>query len=326
MRTSTKLLVLLLLLSVSLSKVDVSFSQSQPINNAQTEIQTAYNALIDAYNAGGNVNELITQLNEALNLTAQAESINNTDPNQAQTLASEAQALAQNVTQEAPTVKNQGLHQEQIVMITLAASVTALIIAGIFVYVSGPKALWKMWLKLRKNYRVKVKKSSTQNKGLIITSKEVCAIILGATIIIAFFAVSQVYFAGRVTEPFSELGILGPTMQLGNYPTEIVAGQTVNLYAYVGNQMGSPIYYTVMVKLGDNTTIVNPSPIEPNLQFEQILANNETWTFPVNVTLTQAGLNQRIIFELWTYNQTLNQNQYAQVWDQLWLNVTAPAT
>jgi hypothetical protein len=326
MRTSTKLLVLLLLLSVSLSKVDVSFSQSQPINNAQTEIQTAYNALIDAYNAGGNVNELITQLNEALNLTAQAESINNTDPNQAQTLASEAQALAQNVTQEAPTVKNQGLHQEQIVMITLAASVTALIIAGIFVYVSGPKALWKMWLKLRKNYRVKVKKSSTQNKGLIITSKEVCAIILGATIIIAFFAVSQVYFAGRVTEPFSELGILGPTMQLGNYPTEIVAGQTVNLYAYVGNQMGSPIYYTVMVKLGDNTTIVNPSPIEPTLQFEQILANNETWTFPVNVTLTQAGLNQRIIFELWTYNQTLNQNQYAQVWDQLWLNVTAPAT
>jgi hypothetical protein len=326
MRTSTKLLVLLLLLSVSLSKVDVSFSQSQPINNAQTEIQTAYNALIDAYNAGGNVNELITQLNEALNLTAQAESINNTDPNQAQTLASEAQALAQNVTQEAPTVKNQGLHHEQIVMITLAASVTALIIAGIFVYVSGPKALWKMWLKLRKNYRVKVKRSSTQNKGLIITSQEVCAIILGATIIIAFFAVSQVYFAGRVTEPFSELGILGPTMQLGNYPTEIVAGQTVNLYAYVGNQMGSPIYYTVMVKLGDNTTIVNPSPIEPTLQFEQILANNETWTFPVNVTLTQAGLNQRIIFELWTYNQTLNQNQYAQVWDQLWLNVTAPAT
>jgi HAMP domain-containing protein len=326
MRTSTKLLILLLLLSVSLSKVDVSFSQPQPFNNAQTEIQTAYKALIEAYNAGGNINELIDQLNEALNLTAQAESARYTEPNQAQTLTSEAQALAQNVTQEAPTVKDQGLQKEQIMMITLGASVTALLIVGIVIYVSGPKALWKMWLKLRKNYRIKVKKPSTQNKGLIITSQEVCAIILGATIIIAFFAVSQVYLAGRVTEPFSELGILGPTMKLGNYPTEIVAGQTVNLYAYVGNQMGRPIYYIVMVKLGDNATSVNPAPIEPALQFEKILSNNETWVFPVNVTLTQPGLNQRIIFELWTYNETLNQNQYSQVWDQVWLNVTAPAT
>ncbi len=90
--------------------------------------------------------------------------------------------------------------------------------------------------------------------------------------------------------------------------------------------MGIPMYYTVMVKLGNNDTAVNPASITPIQQFSQVLPSNQTWTFPVNVTLTQPGLNQRIIFELWTYNQTLNQNQYDQRWSQLWLNVTAPAS
>ncbi len=115
-------------------------------------------------------------------------------------------------------------------------------------------------------------------------------------------------------------------MKLGDYPHQVVASDTVNLYCYVGNQMGSPIYYTIMVKLGNNDTAVNPAPIAPIQQFSQILPNNQTWTFPVNVTLTQPGLNQRIIFELYLYNQTLNQNQYQQTWGQIWLNVTAPAT
>ena len=46
----------------------------------------------------------------------------------------------------------------------------------------------------------------------------------------------------------------------------------------------------------------------------------------MNLTLTKAGLNQRIIFELWTYNATLNQNQYDQRWGRIWLNVTTPVT
>ena len=47
-------------------------------------------------------------------------------------------------------------------------------------------------------------------------------------------------------------------MQLGDYPSAIVASQSVTLYGYVGNQMGIPMYYDVMVKLGDNTTTIDP--------------------------------------------------------------------
>jgi uncharacterized membrane protein len=115
-------------------------------------------------------------------------------------------------------------------------------------------------------------------------------------------------------------------MQLGDYPSQIVASETVHLFGYVGNQMGEPMYYTVMVKLGNNDTAVNPAQITPLQQFSQVVPSNQTWTFPVDITLTKSGVNQRIIFELWIYNQTINQNQYNDRWGQVWLNVTAPAT
>jgi uncharacterized membrane protein len=326
LRTSTALLILFLVASLLLLKANVSYSQTETINNAQNQIHAAYQALIEANDAGGDTSELADKLNQALNLTSQAEQIINTDPSNAERLATEAQTLANNVATEAPAIKEEGIRQEQLTTALVAASIATLITVGIVIYISGPKALWKMWLRLRRNYRVRVRNSSTHSKGLIITSEEICALILGVTIIIAFFAASQVFFGQRVAEPFSELGILGPAMKLGDYPTEVVAGENITLYAYVGNQMGRPIYYIVMVKLGDNTTSVNPATIQPNQQFEKIISNNETWTFPVTTKLTKTGLNQRIIFELWNYNETLNQNQYDQRWGQVWLNVTAPAT
>ena len=32
-------------------------------------------------------------------------------------------------------------------------------------------------------------------------------------------------------------------MQLGDYPSVVVASETVNLNGYVGNHMGTPMYY-----------------------------------------------------------------------------------
>ena len=194
--------------------------------------------------------------------------------------------------------------------IIAVGTAAALIAAGILVYVFGPKVLWRIWFNLRKNYRIKTKNPTANNKSLLITAEQLCAIVLGITIIIAFFSVSLIVLPKNQGEQFSELGVLGPNMKLGDYPSQVVASDTVNLYCYVGNQMGSPIYYTVMVKLGNNDTAVNPAPVASLQQFSQVLPNNQTWTFPVNVTLTQPGLNQRIIFELYLYNQTLNQNQY----------------
>ena len=324
MRTPTKLIVIFLSISVLISAVALVQSQTTPLDSAQTTIRNAYKALLEADNAGGDISKLTDQLNLALNLTSQAQALISSDPQQAQTLSLQAQALALNVTQQASTLKGEGLIQRPLI---IGASITCLLAGGILVYLLGPNAFWKAWLKLRKNYRVRIKNSTTQNKALIISGDQVCALILGLTIIIAFLAASQFVLPKGTGEQFSELGILGSNMKLGDYPSEIVAGDTVNLNVYVGNQMGKPIYYIVMTKLGNNETAVNPSPLQPLQQFSRIIPNNGTWTFPVNVTLTQPGINQRIIFELWTYNETTNQNQYNNgLWGQIWLNVTAPAT
>ncbi len=139
-----------------------------------------------------------------------------------------------------------------------------LIAAGILVYVFGPKVLWRIWFNLRKNYRVRTKNPSANNKPLVITAEQFCAVVLGITIIIAFFSFSQIILPKNQGEQFSELGVLGPNMKLGDYPSQVVASDTLNLYVYVGNQMGIPMYYTVMVKLGNNDTASKPSAHNSN--------------------------------------------------------------
>jgi uncharacterized membrane protein len=319
----TKKMLTVLLLILVASATALATAQQPTLDSTQNSLYNSYKAILDAYNAGANTNQLTDQLNQALNLTSQAQQLITTNPQQAEILSSQAQAIAQNITQQAITAQQSATTSRPVIAIGTAI---ALITTGILTYCLGPKVLWKFWFKLRKNYRIKTKTSATKNSGLIITAEQLCAIILGFTVIVAFFSVSGSLLPKSQNEHYSELGILGENMQLGNYPSQIVASETIHLSAYVGNQMSTPIYYIIMVKLGNNDTQVNPAPLTPIQQFIQIIPVNQTWSFPVNITLTKAGLNQRIIFELWTYNATLNQNQYSQRWGQIWLNVTAPVT
>ena len=323
-RTSTKLAIILLLFSIVLPTIVVVNGQSSAIGSAQDATDSAYTSILDAYNAGADTTELISQLNQAINLTAQAQASINAHPEQAQALAAQAQAIAENVTAYASTTKQS--NEQLMSAVTVAVSAAALIVGGCLVYFFGPKFFWKTWLKLRRNYIVKNRNPPAKTKNLAITWEQVCGAILAATVIIALVATVPFFLLKSSSSQISELGILGPNMELGDYPKEVVSGQIINLYGYVGNQMGKPMYYDLMVKLGDNTTAVDPVSTAPIEQFTSVVASNGTWTFPFNVTLTQPGVNQRIIFELWMYNQTLNQMQYHQRWGQIWLNVTAPAT
>jgi len=296
---------------------------TQIIANAESTIINAYNAITNAHQAGADVNQLINQLNTALNLTSQAKQLQINNPQEAETLATQAIAIAENVTQHAHTTQQTA---ENTLPITAIATASALIVAGIAIYLLGPKIYWKLWFKLRKKYRLNTKKTSPNSNTIVITAEQICAIALAITIILAFISVSGLVLPTNRGEQFSELGILGPNMKLGDYPSKIVSSETIHLYGYVGNQMGQPMYYTVMVKLGDNNTAVNPANITPINQYSQIVGSNQSWTFPIDLTLTKVGDNQRVIFELWIYNQTINQNQYHERWGQIWLNVTSPAT
>ncbi len=325
MRTRLKLLLLfLMLLSLNLTP-SIAQSQLTAIEQAQSSTHAAYKKILEAYKAGADPTTLTEQINQAINLTSQAQTLSTSNPQQALNLAAQAQKLADDLGLQASAAKEKA---SEILPIPTAIAIIALIAVGVLIYFYGPQTFWKIWLNLRKNYQVKTKSSANQAKtnNLIVTWEQVCAVCLGITIIIAFVVASQYFLPKGASEQFSELGVLGPNMKLGDYPSQIVANETVTLYVYVGNQMGRPMYYNVQVKLGDNSTSVDPAPIIPIQQFSRVVPSNGTWTFPLNAALTQPGLNQRLIFELWIYNETSNLNQYHDRWTDVWFNVTAQAS
>ncbi len=323
MKKAIKLSIILLLLTATLSAVAITAAQTTEAADAQTAVQSAYSAVDAAYKAGADTNQLIALLNQAVNLTAQAQEIANASPEQAASLSSQVVAIAQNVTAQANVAQQAATQTTPIIA---AATATVLIAVGVVTYFFGPRIFYRIWFRIYRNFRLNARNAKGAGSVVTITAEQVVAVILVATVVVAFISVSGFLLPRTSTEKFSELGIFGKNGMLADYPTEVVASETVHLYGYVGNQMGEPTYYTVMVKLGDNQSTVNPSSLTPIKQYRQVVANNASWTFPVDMTLTKAGDNQRIIFELWIYNQTINQNQYSARWGQLWLNVTAPAS
>lgn len=126
-------------------------------------------------------------------------------------------------------------------------------------------------------------------------------------------------------EPFSELGVLGPGQKIGGYPTSVAVGQTFTLYVYVGNHEGEANYYQVLVKEGNQATVISNSTsasLPPVLTDSLVLGDNSSTIFPVGLSMSTAGLDQRLIFELWMFNSTSSSFGYTGLFDQIWLNVT----
>ena len=163
-----------------------------------------------------------------------------------------------------------------------------------------------------------------------------------------------------VSEPFSELFILGPGRMAENYPHNIVPGQNYSFYVGVSNHLGYSALYMVYLKMGNqtdllpNATSVTPSPLKPLTQYEFSLFDNQTWEMPltfsminVSTTLNQTTINKlaindvtlnisksavldpksgtfsyKLICELWLYNGTINAFQYNNRFVSLQLSVT----
>ena len=307
---------MLLLFTVSLSTIWGTCGQSIAISDAQNQNVEAYISITNAFKNGADVSGLTAKLNQALDLVSKAASIMYSNPQQAETLAIQAQDLSRDVTQQANSLEKSGLGTFPIVEVSLA---TSLIVVGILIFLFGPKV-----------YR-RFKGSNDLNgikkeKGRLsfITAEKVCAAILGITIVLALISLSGILIPIDQSESFSELGILSEQMTMDNYPSQTVANQSIHFFGYVGNHIGEPMLYTVMLKLGDNQTVENPTPIPPFKEYSQVVSNSKNWVFPIDVTLNKTGINQRIIFELWAYNQTLSRYQYQGIYGHINIDVTAP--
>jgi uncharacterized membrane protein len=155
--------------------------------------------------------------------------------------------------------------------------------------------------------------------------RETGVLVLAVVTILAVFAAVYPILPTN-NEPFSELGVLGPGQKIAGYPTSVAVGEQFTLYVYVGNHEGEANYYQVLVKEGNQGTAISNSTaanLPPVLTDSLVLGDNSSSTFPVSLSMSTAGLNQRLIFELWMFNSTTTGFDYTGLWDQIWINVTA---
>jgi uncharacterized membrane protein len=158
-----------------------------------------------------------------------------------------------------------------------------------------------------------------------ILDEEVLAVLTAIIIVVGVFAGAQALSIGRVVEPFSELGLLGPSGKIGGYPREAVAGMPILLNVYVGNHEGRTMYYRILVKVGDKSSTINssiPLSAEPLTDIRVILGHNSSRIIPVNITLYEPTVNARLILEMWVYDEAAGGFKYHGRWNQLWINVT----
>jgi uncharacterized membrane protein len=153
---------------------------------------------------------------------------------------------------------------------------------------------------------------------------------LSAFITIAILAIVTFYpviLEYRSNTAFSELGVLGPDKKLSNYPNDLKVGQNFNLYLYLENHEGELMYYRVVAKQGDRESTINEQ-ITLNstviAYWDYILINGEIITNSINLSMPNAGLNQRLVFELYAFDPQNNSFTYNHIWTQLWMNVTLP--
>jgi len=161
-------------------------------------------------------------------------------------------------------------------------------------------------------------------------------------------------------QEFTELYILGPNHTFDYIPFNINANVTYLVYLGIGNNVGSPCYYTCFVKIGNetqflpNATLGTASPLPALYEYKSFVGKGGTWeaplTFQVNnlaftngecqlsgmtingvdypVSIASAwnsnatGFFYNLFVELWIYNSTLGTIQYNNRYVSLFLNMT----
>jgi uncharacterized membrane protein len=148
---------------------------------------------------------------------------------------------------------------------------------------------------------------------------------LGILVIIAVGLVGQYYFVSNTSQPFSEVGILGPKGEFNDYPTQMTVGVNYSLNLYVVNNQGQSMMYAVYEELGNLSSIINqstPLAASPVATYWFALPNGGNYTLPIIVKLSSAGQNVRLVWELWGYSESTATWTYTGAWAQLFVNAT----
>ncbi len=295
--------VILLLLALTA----VALQAQQPID----ELEMTYLSIVKASRAGANTTALTSQLDELVNLALnRGERID----------LSRLTIIREKAAELTNLASNEAMWNSITITLLLAASILLMVAA--YYYLFKKERVWRFWLKIRGKQILRIRKERAKRSSMLLDD-EVRAVLAAILVIVMVFAAAQYMSAGKVAEPFSELGLLGKNKKLADYPSNLTVGEKALVYIYVGNRMGYPMFYRLEAKLGNKSVKVNPSPVSPFWSYYLILEHNTSKVIPLTFSLNKTGM-YRLIIELWAYNETIRDFQYDKRWVQLWINVTHP--
>jgi nucleotidyltransferase/DNA polymerase involved in DNA repair len=145
--TTTLAVFSLLLIVINLQFLSTGSSASQrtvnqTVEEARTKLNQTFNATVTAEQAGADVNEVVKQLNHALNYTVQAETaLSRGDSEQATFLAESAIQLCNEVLSQVENLRAQAETGRLVGLITPIAAAIALVFVGGIIFFYGRRFL-----------------------------------------------------------------------------------------------------------------------------------------------------------------------------------------
>lgn len=157
--------------------------------------------------------------------------------------------------------------------------------------------------------------SEEEEKTITITILIAIVILVGLLIFLALTPAPKA--------PFAAIYMLDSEKQTENFPKTVVLGEnsTFTLWIGVENQNDTTMDFSVYVKLDNGTGPDDPSPANITESFKRILLDKQVWEFQVTINIDQLG-DHRIIFELWYFDETVNDYEYSGNWVSLSLQAT----
>ncbi|MFZ8794654.1 MAG: hypothetical protein ACO2O2_12335 [Acidilobaceae archaeon] len=92
---------------------------------------------------------------------------------------------------------------------------------------------------------------------------EVFAVLTAVVIVASVLGVAMVVRDELGGERFTAIGLLDENCRMGDYPRYAYLNQTLRLCLYIYNHMGKPVYWRVVYKVGDNTTLPTTNTTSP---------------------------------------------------------------
>ena len=294
--------------------VDVSASNvtlNEEIENARAKLCEAYNATSFAEQAGANVEEVVLNLNRALEYINQAENLT------IQGNVEQAYALTQSSTQlcEETVIMAEELKTHSGLLTFYTKSILPVVFVFILVVICTYAFLFgrRVWKKRQENkfmeMKVKISKNTINPRKVVNSSqnkneeKMIIVAVLSAIIIIAGLVV-YVSMTPAPKENFVVISYLNSEKKAADYPELLIlaSNNTFTLWVDVENFMNRVEFVNVQTKIANASIPTEKTSPETMLVFERVLINGEKWDFPVTMTINKTGA-YRIIFELWLYDE-----------------------